>query len=217
MGEAGSEPLPVVPIVHEGDVHSSHALRERFAAPKPDDPVDDTDTIVQHETFGDDIVTQAVASVEDWIDRARETFAPPPVEGTRSTNPLLPKRFAQVIQATHTPMADVLAALDDRTGVWRDRLRIDGRLPSPKSTGRRETMYGARLRMPILGRRRVTLRVYPTPSTNLTVIEMLPKRRWMPQTRRYLHAGVPAVTTLMRSFSREAAEPRPSRVGGGSA
>lgn len=198
MTKPSRETLPTVPVVRECDIPSRRVLDERFSLSDDHDDVTGDEVVVQHETFGDDPVTRAVASVEGWIERALESLSVATVESTGSANPLRPKRFAQVIQATRTPLDEVLSALEARQGTWHERLRIDRRLPPSKGTGRQEIMFAARLRMPIVGRRAVTLRVYPTPSRNLTVIEMLPTRRWMPQTRLYLHVGVPAITQLMR-------------------
>ncbi len=44
--------------------------------------------------------------------------------------------------------------------------------------------------------RRATLRAYPSPSANLTVLELVPTRRRLVQTRAFVEAGVPAIATL---------------------
>ena len=45
-------------------------------------------------------------------------------------------------------------------------------------------------------RRRATLRAYPSPSSNLTVLQLIPARRRLFQTRAFVRAGVPAIATL---------------------
>lgn len=103
-----------------------------------------------------------------------------------------PDRTAQVVQVTSRGPAAVGELLTARIGQTHGRLRIlDVVMRSP-----RQFSAEARLRVRGTGWRSVTLTVYPTPSSNLTVIEMMPRRAWMPQTKRYLAAGVPAITAF---------------------
>lgn len=102
-----------------------------------------------------------------------------------------PDRSAQVVQATNVTPQEAAAFLGS-ISEFKDQLRV----VSVTERGPNEFEVRAQLRMRPTGWRAVKLRIYPTPSGNLSVIEMLPQRSWMPQTERYLAAGVPAITAL---------------------
>lgn len=103
-----------------------------------------------------------------------------------------PDRNAQVVQATRVTPHEAAGFLRSASSQLDDRLRVDS--VTERSQGQFEIQ--ARLHVRRTGWRKVMLRIYPTPSGNLSVIEMLPRRAWMPQTERYLAAGVPAITSL---------------------
>ena len=116
-----------------------------------------------------------------------------------------PDRTAQVVQVTNRRPAAVGELLIARIGETHGRLRIlDVVVRSPT-----QFSAEAQLRLRGTGWSGVTLTVFPTPSTNLTVIEMMPRRAWMPQTKRYLAAGIPAITDLRAEL--EADIERPGR------
>ena len=62
----------------------------------------------------------------------------------------------------------------------------------------RGSAWDATVRCGPLGRRRrrATLRAYPSPSANLTVLELIPVRPRLLPTRAFIRAGVPAIATL---------------------
>jgi len=53
--------------------------------------------------------------------------------------------------------------------------------------------------------RRAILRAYPSPSANLTVLELVPARSTAIRTRSFIRAGVPAIATLCSRINRAAA------------
>ncbi len=118
---------------------------------------------------------------------------------------VFPEKTAQVVQATQTPLDLVLALLAD--GVASDasrRLTLDQATDPVIAEG--VATFPGRLRLkqsPL--RRSVDLRIYPTASHNLTVLELLPRRRWVPQTDRYMAVGVPAITELTDAIEAAAA------------
>ena len=66
-------------------------------------------------------------------------------------------------------------------------------------TDERPTVLDADLGRAALLRRSVRLRVYPTPSANLTVVELLPRRRrTLLPVRLFLRGAKPAVARLLR-------------------
>lgn len=103
-----------------------------------------------------------------------------------------PDRASRVVQATTVNPNEVVAFLTGRIGQVNPRLRIT----AVEERTRNQVSANAQLRVRGTGWWGVELTIYPTPSANLTVIEMMPRRAWMPQTRRYLAAGVPAITGL---------------------
>jgi hypothetical protein len=110
---------------------------------------------------------------------------------------VLPERVAQIIQATQTPLDLVLALLADGIADASHGLALRLERTTEPIIEAGVATYRGRLRMNRPPTRRpVELRIYPTASGNLTVVELLPRRRWMPQTKRYLTAGVPAVSEL---------------------
>ena len=111
------------------------------------------------------------------------------------------KRIAQVVQATPVD-ATLVVELIRSNAARATLLALDADDPA---VGRGDVVFPGRLRMRGRTRRRVELRVYPTASGNLTVLELLPRRSWMPQTRRYLRAGVPAITELSDAIEEAAA------------
>lgn len=103
-----------------------------------------------------------------------------------------PDGTAQVVQATSIKPKAVAVFLASRIGQANRYFRITSVVARTSS----QFNANAQLRIRGTGWRDVTLKIYPTPSANLTVIEMMPRRAWMPQTKRYLAAGVPAITEL---------------------
>ena len=188
---------PRVEIVYEGDTDGERATFAGLSDAGGEPPADHAGHVV-----GTDRLGALVGAVSDTVDDIRDQR--PDGADTSALSAVLPERVAQVIQATQVPVDVVVALLTDtaigRTGA----LRLDP--APPRITGGVATFHGRlRLQRPP-GRRHVDLRVYPTTSANLTVLELLPRRRWMPQTERYLRAGVPAVSELTDRI--EAAAPR---------
>lgn len=153
-------------------------------------------------TGAPDITVGAAAESETLVEAA-----PHPTAGSGATqaerrNPPTgnslwwPDRHAQVVQATKVEPGRVGQHVSDRVGLVHNQLRID----STARTARGQFEADGQLYLGLARWREVTLRIYPTPSANLTVIEMLPRRAWMPQTARYLAAGVPAVAELIRQI-----------------
>jgi hypothetical protein len=161
----------------------------------------EADLAAENETPGTDGLPWAVAEAEAAIARVRDAGTYDEGRLPASGNSLWwPDRSAQVVQATQVGPQEVGEFLRARVGEPHDQLRIEsvvGRTPS-------QFEAKAQLHVRPSGWRGVTLTIYPTPSANLTVIEMLPRRAWMPQTTRYLAAGVPAITELTDQI--EAAE-----------
>lgn len=145
--------------------------------------------LVGHDRLAD-VVEGVSATLEQMRDHRREARARN--TGAARETSLLPERVAQVVQGTQVDLGSVLALL--ASGLATPALELD---ESPPDTERGMAVYEGRLRMPgPLPRRRVVLRVYPTASANLTVLELLPRHPWVRQTRTYLRAGVPAITDL---------------------
>lgn len=190
---------PHVEIVYEGDASGDRPSFAGLGEAGDDPPGASTGHVV-----GTDRLGALIGAVSDTVDDIRDQR---PEAGTDmgALSAVLPERVAQVIQATQVPVDVVVALLTDtaigRTGA----LRLDP--TPPRITGGVATFTGRlRLQRPP-GRRHVDLRVYPTTSANLTILELLPRRRWMPQTERYLRSGVPAVSELTDRI--EAAAPTP--------
>lgn len=162
----------------------------RYGAPTPrfdDETVARPGHIVGHDRLAD-VVTTFGSTLESL--RASQGRAPrhnlPTGSGTNQ------KRIAQVVQATPIDAGRVVELIRADAACV-PLLVLDTGQPA---VGRGDVVFPGRLRMPGGTRRRVDLRIYPTASGNLTVLELLPRRSWMPQTRRYLRAGVPAITAL---------------------
>ncbi len=155
--------------------------------------------------MGSDRLAQVVTIVSDTVDQIREQRREEQMAaGTGGSATLFPERQAHVIQATQVPFPDVLALLAQ--GLATPRLRLDGTTPVADDG---IAVFTGRLRMRIVPvRRRIELRVYPTQSSNLTVLELQPLRTWMPQTRRYLGTGVPTITDLTDRLERAAGSSR---------
>lgn len=185
--------LPEIPIVLE--------RADEFMGTGPDADAE------FDEQLGDDRFGRVASAVSDAVDRQRGPDGPSRPGGGGSASglsQLLPDRTAQVVQATLVPHADVLALLDDPAVARRPDAAIE-LWPAGVHDG--DHHFDGSLRSGRFTRRAVTLRVYPTPSANLTVLELLPKRQWMPQTKRYLRAGVPAITALTDAIERSALPP----------
>ena len=153
------------------------------------------------QVVGADRLAQVVTVVADTVEQVREQRRTERMAAGSGGTTLFPERQARVIQATQVRFADVLAVLAQ--GVATPGLRLDSTVPTAQHG---IAVFTGRLRMrsgPVA--RRVELRVYPTQSSNLTVLELQPQRTWMPQTRRYLRAGVPAITDLTDRIERAAA------------
>ena len=159
---------------------------------------------------GGDRLGAALGTVADSVAQARDRKAEAAVlamagPGSRFAD-LLPDRTAQVVQATPLGTSDVITMLEAGGSV------------SPTLTGLTKRAGSASERVAVFDgvlhlsrpstRRRVELRIYPTASGNLTVLELLPRRVWMPQTKRYLAAGVPAITELTDDLERVARQGR---------
>lgn len=82
--------------------------------------------------------------------------------------------------------------------------------PASLEVDRGGLRWRARLRTGPLGRRRANLRLYPSPSRNLTVLELIPQSRRPFRTRSFVRWGVPAVGELAARLSRVSGQP-PSR------
>lgn len=193
-----TKPLPVVPIVSES---TGSMPTWRAADPELDD------VRVDEEVFGDDRLTRMVAAAEGVIDRTRSEgpSRTPAGSGQGWAAGWLGVRTAHVVQATRVGVDVVVAMLTAALGA--DVAGNPGALRLEGSTTREngDTEFVGRLRMSRHTWRRVRILAYSTPSENLTVLEMLPARSWVRQTRRYLRAGVPAMTALTDEL--EAAAP----------
>lgn len=196
-GKADGEP-PEIQIVFEGDSDAppTAAASDIEAAPPP-----------SFHAVGSDPLGAVAASVADTVAEIRrhreEVRATEQATNQAARHDLAMERLAQVVQATSVPLEAVLLLL--RTSVPRaEHLELTDREPDVRDG---VAVFNARLkqRRPPMARR-VELRVYPTTSGNLTVLELLPTRAWWGQTRRYLEAGVPAITDLTDRLEAAAAE-----------
>lgn len=155
---------------------------------------------------GSDYVGDGLATLRDWHHKTTARRLLPESQSSPSSTgrtALLPKRKAQVVQGTQLPLDQVLNLLTSPDFFPR-RSAFRLRPESLHDTDGEQVLTGT-MRM-ALGplRRQIQLRLYPTPSGNLTVLELLPKRRWMPQTRRFLRAGVPTITKLTDKLEQRA-------------
>ncbi|MGI9621647.1 MAG: hypothetical protein ACR2PK_02325 [Acidimicrobiales bacterium] len=154
---------------------------------------------------GKDRLGNVVGAVNDTVEQLRQQRREAQLVGSGgpSRTTLFPERTAQVIQATQVDIAIVLQLISD--GIVSGALELDAAVGVPRDG---VAVFTGRLRMPTSRlNRRIELRIYPTASTNLTVLELLPRRRWMPQTERYLKAGVPVITDLTDRIEAEASPP----------
>ncbi|MEM7287090.1 MAG: hypothetical protein AAF480_12120 [Actinomycetota bacterium] len=150
---------------------------------------------------GTDRLGHVVSVVSDTVEAIREQRREEQMAAGGTSTTMFPERQAQVIQATKVPFVDVIALLAQ--GLTAPGLALDDTVPRADEG---IAIFPGRLRMKILPLPRVVeLRVYPTASSNLTVLELQPRRKWMPQTRRYLSAGVPRITELTDRIERAAA------------
>lgn len=203
------EPAPPVEIVIERQLdHGSRAKVDAGATDLTDAsdaaPVAgaaNEETAAPAPTFHDvgvDRLGAALGTVADSVAQARDRKAEAAVlamagPGNRFAD-LLPDRTAQVVQATPLPTGDVITMLEAGGSV---SPTLTGLTKRAGSASERVAVFDGLLQLSRPStRRRVELRIYPTASGNLTVLELLPRRVWMPQTRRYLAAGVPAITEL---------------------
>lgn len=154
---------------------------------------------------GSDRLAQVVTVVSDTVDQIREQRREEQMSaGTGGGATLFPERQAHVIQATQISFPDVLALLAQ--GLATPRLRLDSTTPTADEG---IAVFTGHLRMRVVPvPRRIELRVYPTQSSNLTVLELQPQRTWMPRTRRYLRTGIPAITDLTDRIERAAGTSR---------
>ncbi|MFN3218001.1 MAG: hypothetical protein ACE367_16015 [Acidimicrobiales bacterium] len=150
---------------------------------------------------GHDRLADVVATFGSTLESIRASQGRAPRHNLPTGSGTNQKRIAQVVQATPIDATRVVELI--RSNAARiPLLALDADDPA---VGRGDVVFPGRLRMPGGTRRRVELRVYPTTSGNLTVLELLPRRSWMPQTRRYLRAGVPAITALSDAIEEAAA------------
>lgn len=198
------EPEPPVQVVIGAPVPGLGLPGRETAGGQHDADDAAIETVVDHDAIGHDTVGELLINLKDYRDRRQVSAMASRAPMGSPVASFFQKRTAQVMQATLVDLPEVLTALTD-PAFWDDikGLSVDA---SSASATDREVVLEGRLRMPRGFRRKVQLRVYPTPSENLTVLELLPLRRWMPQTRRYLRAGVPAITALKDRI--EAAAPR---------
>jgi hypothetical protein len=171
---------------------------QAIIGPGADAYAGDPGTVVGHDRLAD-VVTTFGATL-DAI-RASQGRAPrhnmPTGSGTNQ------KRIAQVVQATPVEATRVIELIRSNAA----QVPLLALAADDPAVGRGDVVFPGRLRMPGGTRRRVELRIYPTASGNLTVLELLPRRSWMPQTRRYLRAGVPAITALSDAIEEAEAPP----------
>lgn len=199
MPNAAEPDPPEVELLFEGDVdeparvpvvrrdpEASPTLRGS-SAPEAAEP--------SFHTVGADPLGAIAETLSDTLEELRQQRAATRTSDAGGTTPRhddVVDGVAQVVQATSIPLERVLAYLasvDEVAG-----LRLSA--PHPTVLEGMAVYSGVlRLQRPPT-RRRIELRVYPTSSGNLTVLELLPQRNWMPQTKRYLQAGVPAITAL---------------------
>lgn len=192
----------VIEILFEGD--ANQRPRDFGWSNDPDSELEPHPTRV----VGNDRLAALVFAVSDNVAELRaqqraETSGGGATGSAMAT--VFPEKTAQVVQATQTPLDLVLALLAG--GVVDEsskRLTLDDAVTPTIADGVASFAGRLRLRRPP-GRRLVDLRVYPTASHNLTVLELLPKRPWMAQTDRYLAAGVPAITELTDAIEAAAA------------
>jgi len=199
VGKRGRDE-PEVELLFEGD------LNARPVTPLDTEALEDNgEAAPNFHSVGADPLAKAVSSVADSLAAARTARSEAAAIGMANQSSrfsdLLPERTAQVVQATRAPARHVIQVL---------RARVDGEpfndtlwLTGSTDTGRNDVGIfegSLAMRWPST-RRRIELRVYPTSSGNLTVLELLPKRIWMPQTRRYLAAGIPAISAMTRELS----------------
>lgn len=197
MAGRDRRPDPEVEILFEGDA-------DRIV----DVPIlgdgwgDDAETVGSGpHVVGRDRLGDVVASVNETVAEMREQQLEAQQSGATTRTTIFPERTAQVVQATKVPLGDVLALLAQ--GLQGPGLSLT---PEVADIEHGIAVVRGRLRMRVVPLpRTVELRVYPTASANLTVLELLPLRRWMPQTRRYLAAGVPAITALTNRLETAAA------------
>ena len=189
-------PRPEVEVLFEGDADQVVDVPILGDAWQPEDAVGDPSHVV-----GSDRLGQVVSIVSDTVETIREQRREEQMAAGGTSTTMFPERQAQVIQATQVPLADVLALLAQ--GLTTPGLDLDDTVPTANDG---IAVFPGKLRMKILPLpREVELRVYPTASSNLTVLELQPRRKWMPQTRRYLSAGVPRITELTDRIERAAA------------
>ena len=146
-------------------------------------------------TAGRDPIGDAIGSVAESVEqhRAQRAQAAAQYRGSSALANLISQRVAQVVQATKVEFPEVLELIQTEVRTATQLRILDH---TPGSADKPDIFDGyLRLRRPPT-RRRIELRVYPSASGNLTVLELLPRRGWMPQTKRYLQAGVPAITDL---------------------
>ncbi len=134
-----------------------------------------------------------------------------------SDNSAISKPVAQIVQATRLSPTIVVNHLNRGTSTGRlfRRLAItrgtatvrvaDGdRASGTPNAGRNEVAFEGHLWAVFPPVRRVVVRVYPSASNNLTIIEVLPTRLWTGSTRWFIRAGVHAVTALTDEIERKA-------------
>ena len=189
-------PRPEVEVLFEGDADQVVDVPILGDAWQPEDAVGDPSHVV-----GSDRLGHVVSIVSDTVETIREQRREEQMAAGGTSTTMFPERQAQVIQATQVPLADVLALLAQ--GLTTPGLDLDDTVPTANDG---IAVFPGKLRMKVLPLpREVELRVYPTASSNLTVLELQPRRKWMPQTRRYLSAGVPRITELTDRIERAAA------------
>ena len=189
-------PRPEVEVLFEGDADQVVDVPILGDAWRDDDAVGDPSHVV-----GSDRLGHVVSIVSDTVETIREQRREEQMAAGTTGTTMFPERQAQVIQATKVPLGDVLALLAQ--GLTTPGLDLDDTIPTADDG---IAVFPGRLRMKILPLPRVVeLRVYPTASSNLTVLELQPRRKWWPQMRRYLSAGVPRITELTDRIERAAA------------
>ena len=181
-------------MADEDDVEAAHVeivferdLSDRFGG--------SADTDSNAHTVGRDPFGEAIASVAESVEqhRTQRAQASSQYRGSSALTNLISQRVAQVVQATKVPFPDVLQLIQTEVRAAKQLRILEHTAGDPNKP---DTFDGyLRLRRPPT-RRRIELRVYPSASGNLTVLELLPRRAWMPQTKRYLESGVPAITDL---------------------
>lgn len=200
-------PPDAVEILFEGDADDRPLLE--WPDGSEDEPPPPTHVVGNDRLAA--LVTAVGDSVADLRDQRRSEAMTGTAAGGRGA-PLFAEQEPQVVQATQTPLDLVLALLADGVAdrAARRRLRLGHTTQPQLEYGM--AAFAGRLRLrPRPLHRRVTLRVYPTASHNLTVLELVPDRHlpWLSRTDAFLAAGVPAITELSDAIETAAASVRP--------